>query len=321
MRANTYHPWVHRVAVATAWVALLPIVVGALVTTTNAGMAFADWPTSDGHNMLLYPWLQSAGAKFLEHGHRLAGMLIGFMSVALAIVVWITEPRRWVRHTAVCVLLCVIAQGMLGGGRVRLDDRTLAMVHGSFAALVFALMAFVAVSTSRTWIEASSSDSQRSVGHLKVMAAAATFLILIQYMLGGLLRHLGMALYEHIGLAMLVLIVVVATAVAAIRSQARWLRMPAVALLALVLLQIVLGGGSFVSKFGWAPIGWVAIQGSLPQVWFRTAHTIVGMLLFTTSVVLAARVFRLQYLRRRIEPTALAGRVPARAATVRGAVG
>ncbi len=60
---------------------LLPISVGAVVTTVDAGMAFADWPTSDGHGMLAYPWLKSTGDKFLEHGHRLAGMLIGVMSL------------------------------------------------------------------------------------------------------------------------------------------------------------------------------------------------------------------------------------------------
>jgi len=43
----------------------LPILAGALVTTTDAGMAFAIGPSSDGHNMFLYPWLNSVGEKFL----------------------------------------------------------------------------------------------------------------------------------------------------------------------------------------------------------------------------------------------------------------
>ena len=52
-------PLVHRFAVATCFVALLPIGIGTLVTTLRAGMAFTDWPTSDGQNMLLYPWLNA----------------------------------------------------------------------------------------------------------------------------------------------------------------------------------------------------------------------------------------------------------------------
>jgi cytochrome c oxidase assembly protein subunit 15 len=97
MTASPETRWLHRLAVLTACVALLPILMGALVTTKDAGMAFPDWPSSDGHNMLSYPWLKSAGAKFLEHGHRLAGVLIGLTSMALAVVAWYSEPRRWVR--------------------------------------------------------------------------------------------------------------------------------------------------------------------------------------------------------------------------------
>src|SRR6185295_2646229 len=74
--------WLHPLAVLTACVALLPILVGAVVTTKDAGMAFRDWPSSDGYHMFLYPWLESAGNKFMEHGHRLGGIVIGLSSMA-----------------------------------------------------------------------------------------------------------------------------------------------------------------------------------------------------------------------------------------------
>ena len=67
---------------------MLPITIGALVTTMNWGMAFLDLPFSDGLNMLLYPLLQAATHKFVEHGHRLAGMLIGRSSAAPILVAW-----------------------------------------------------------------------------------------------------------------------------------------------------------------------------------------------------------------------------------------
>ncbi len=81
MRSSRYRPLLFGLAVATAATALLPIVVGALVTSHKAGMAFADWPTSDGQGMFAYPWLKSAGDKFIEHGHRLAGILIDRLSI------------------------------------------------------------------------------------------------------------------------------------------------------------------------------------------------------------------------------------------------
>ncbi|MFN5798548.1 MAG: cytochrome oxidase assembly protein, partial [Planctomyces sp.] len=104
-----------RLATATCLVALLPIGMGSLVTTMKAGMAFADWPSSDGQNMLLYPWLSDFrvnNEKFVEHGHRLAGVLIGMVSVGLACAGWREGGRH--RGWTLGILLAVIAQGGLG---------------------------------------------------------------------------------------------------------------------------------------------------------------------------------------------------------------
>src|SRR5580658_9089976 len=125
MRSDRYHAALFWLAIATAVTALLPIAVGSLVTTLDAGMAFRDWPTSDGQGMLSYPWLQSAGDKFIEHGHRLAGITIGCVSILFALTAWVWEPRRWVRFCALGVLAAVIVQGVLGGGRVLADARTI----------------------------------------------------------------------------------------------------------------------------------------------------------------------------------------------------
>ena len=99
MTAPRYQPLVHRMAVGTAATALLPIVMGAVVTTLGAGMAFLDWPSSDGQNMLLYPWLKDLAAghtdKFVEHGHRLAGMLVGFWSIGLAVAGALAALSPW----------------------------------------------------------------------------------------------------------------------------------------------------------------------------------------------------------------------------------
>jgi hypothetical protein len=49
-------PWPHRVAILLACAVFPLIWVGGLVTTTDAGMAVPDWPTTYGYNMFLYPW-------------------------------------------------------------------------------------------------------------------------------------------------------------------------------------------------------------------------------------------------------------------------
>lgn len=298
MSSSHYHPWVHRWAVLTAAVALLPIGVGAVVTTLDAGMAFPDWPTSDGQNMLTYPWLQSAGGKFVEHGHRLAGIVIGLASISLAAVVWYCEERRWVRWVGVSVLLAVIAQGLLGGLRVRLDERVLALAHGSTAAIVFSLMAVLATVTSRSWVSLTNRDVETvRLSIVKPLAMITPFLVLIQYVLGGLVRHLGTGLYEHLGTAAIVAVFVLATAVTAQQAGQPWLRRAGWGLVAIVALQLSLGAGAWITKFGLPMAGIVAVHHSTSQLILRTAHAVVGVLTLMGSVVLALRVLRVSWLR------------------------
>ena len=129
MHSETTNPWLHRLAWLTAMVALLPISVGAVVTTVDAGMAFADWPTSHGQGMLAFPWWQSQGDEFLEHGHRLAGMLTGLVSLVLTAVAFFTPAKSSERAVVTGILAGVIVQGLLGGWRVLADERVIAMLQ------------------------------------------------------------------------------------------------------------------------------------------------------------------------------------------------
>lgn len=295
MAPENYHPSLHRLAVITACVALLPVTFGALTTSRGAGMAFPDWPTSDGYSMLFYPWFQSIADsnKFLEHGHRLAGALIGMFSIALAYVTWKRDSRLSVTIMSFVVLLSVIAQGILGGMRVLENDARLAMYHGLFASLVFALMTGIAIATGKPWLEADRTELSRDPNSLKPWVLVLNFAILAQYAVGGLLRHLGRTLHEHIGLAIVVTILTAVTSMMVMRHRQRWLSRSARLLILLVAIQFSLGLATFVLKFGWASAGWVAVQGTVLQSLIRSSHTIVGMMLFAASIVLTLRVYRL----------------------------
>jgi cytochrome c oxidase assembly protein subunit 15 len=301
MNRSDYDPLVHRVALLAACTALLPIVIGSLVTTKGFGMAFADWPSSDGYSMLLYPWLRSAGDKFLEHGHRLAGMLIGLVSIGLVAVVLLRESRTWVKWLAAAVLASVVIQGLLGGQRVLLADRGLAFVHGAFASLVLTLMATMAMVTSRGWRSAtpaagSTADSAAtgSLARLKVLGIVTSLALFGQYILGGLVRHLGMMLHQHLGFAIIAAALVVFLFVSMWLEGNRWLRAPAVAAQGLILAQLLLGAGAWVTKYGFGDF--VAVYDSPGQVLFRTAHQVTGMLLFMTVVLGTIRVLRLNWI-------------------------
>ena len=299
-----YQPLMHRTAVTTTVVALLPIAVGAVVTTMKWGMAFRDWPTSDGQNMLSYPWLtdflRGAMGKFTEHGHRLAGMLIGVVSIGLAAVAWRREPRLWVKLLATGVLLGVIVQGLLGGVRVLRNDPGMAMVHGNFAAIVFCLMASVSLVTSRRWHELANGRQQpaapplRESAALKPLAAFTTLAIYAQYILGGRVRHLHDMLHEHLGGAAIAGLFALATIVVAHRSRSPWLKSIARWMLLFLVIQLSLGAGAWITRFGFATVGYVAQPGSPTQMIIRSSHTVVGMLLMMCSVILTLRVVRLE---------------------------
>lgn len=296
--------WLARYAVVTAAVALLPIGMGTLVTTLDAGMAFLDWPTSDGQNMFLYPWLQDFHAnrdKFVEHGHRLAGSLIGMFSIGLVALTLRRETRGWVRILAIGILTAVILQGLLGGFRVIADARVAALVHGLFASMIFSTITVFALVTGSNWTTGGQvSQASTSVSkHLKFLAMATLMATFGQSLLGGLVRHLGLALHEHLAGAILATAFSVALIFASWRSGQSWLRPAAVGLLVVLLTQLVLGAGAWATRFGFPPAGYVAVQQAPEQILFRTAHAVAAMFVLMMSVQLAARVLRLSWLERK----------------------
>jgi len=285
----------HLLAISTLCVALITLTFGALVTTKHAGMAFPDWPTSDGYLMVTYPWLRDYAVnwhKFLEHGHRLAGMLIGMWSIALVACTWWMEDRRWVKWVAASILLGVICQGLLGGFRVQLNDRGLAMLHGIFAGIVFSLMGIMVVVTGREWKSAGVFPVSPPSALVQGMSIVVVGLLVIQYAFGSLIRHQGTGLHEHLGLGIVSLIVIGVNTLVSRSTESRWLRRSALILFVVALGQVGLGLGTWVVKFGLAQIGYVAVADSVKQVSFRTAHMVWGVMTMMTSVVYTIKVFR-----------------------------
>lgn len=311
MTVTRPHPWLHRLAVSTVLVAMVTLIFGALVTSKNAGMAFRDWPTSDGHFMLTYPWLKDLFAgdfkKFLEHTHRLAGALNGLWSIGLVAAAWKLESRGWAKGLSVAILLGVICQGLLGGFRVQLDERGLAMLHGTFAALVFSLMGAMVLVTGRRWRDVQADTSGESLWILKMISLLVVAGLLGQYVLGGLIRHQGSALHEHLGMGFAVFGLIFLNAVLAGFSTNDWISRSAWLLMAATLVQVGLGLATWVFKFGYTPTGYVAVADSIQQVALRTTHTVWGIVVFMTAVVHCLKVFRVAAVTqaRPIEPIVL----------------
>ncbi len=317
-------PWPHRWAVVLACATFPLLWVGGLVTTTDAGMAVPDWPTTYGYNLFLYPWstwLAGPWDLFVEHGHRLLGATVGLITIGLLAVLWRTEERRWLRWLGIAALALVIFQGVLGGMRVRLDERTLAMLHGCTGPLFFALTIALAVFTSSRWRLLPSSEpagsSRRdklggSLGLVARLAVATCILVYLQIVFGAVLRHVPVAaepttfvhaVRSHLFLAA-VLTLHIALLVWLVLRRARGIQPLGglvAALAGLLVVQLALGGATWVVKFAapaWAP-AWVATgraaiqDGSWLQTHVITAHVAAGSLLLATSLALALYATRL----------------------------
>lgn len=296
MNQQQYHPWLFKLALATT-VATLPLmIVGGHVTTEGYGMAFLDWPSSDGQNMLTYSWFYRAADKFYEHGHRLLGMLVGFLSIALVIVAFKVEQTKWIRNVCIAVLACVIIQGIIGGTRVTENSKELAMAHGLFGACVFSLMAFLTMITGKRWIAIGNDPPALPAGYGRRLAMTVPLIVLFQYFLGGFLRHFKTGLHPHMSFAFVVLIFVIIEFRSARKSGVKWLKRPAMGMLHTGIFQILLGIGAWLTTFGLPAAGFVAEPGSWQQSLFRTAHLIIGILFLTTTVLYSIRVFRLNQL-------------------------
>lgn len=257
-------------------------------------MAFADWPTSDGHNMLLYPWLRDLRHtdKFVEHGHRLAGVLIGLVSIALVTVTFIRERRTWVRTFSVVILLAVISQGLLGGMRVRMNEQVLAMTHSITGGLFFTLCFTFAIVVRRNSNRHQDTDSAITPG---VFAATMLlpFAVVSQYVLGGMFRHLGRMLYEHVAGAIVVTILVTIVAFCLFRSESIILRRRGHWLALALLAQISLGIGAWITKLGFPTLGWVATANSPAQNVICSLHTVGAMFVLATSTVAAVDIVQM----------------------------
>jgi heme a synthase len=282
--------WVHRLAVMTVAATVFLLFVGAVVTSKGAGLAVPDWPTTFGHNMFLFPWARMVGGVFFEHSHRLVASGVGLLTILLTVLLWMNEPRRWVRWLGTFALMLVIAQGVIGGLRVVLVEQWFAVVHAGLAQAFFGLTVALALFTSDRW---RLPESVTVVGATKVqrLCATLTTLIYFQAVLGALIRHTGIAIELHVLVALLVLVHVFLAArrVLQIDDSAAPLRRAVIWLSGVLALQLMLGVGSYLTRF--SPFAFEWRSGAM--VALTTSHVVTGALMLALSVILTLLSFRL----------------------------
>ena len=273
-----------------AWVAcfatLLLISIGGLVTGFRAGMAVPDWPNTYGSNMFLYPLGRMTGGVFYEHAHRLMGSLVGLTTLTLAVL--LTVERRSI---AAVVLVWIVGvgvavQGVMGGLRVTENNINLAVIHGFFAHFVLAGMVGVAALLMRLPRNRSPKSPCNSTDCL--LATLLVLGVMLQTLLGAFVRQKGVLLLEHVSVAIFVILLAIALGVRlwGLYPHVRVFARGGIALVAVVVVQLMLGGISLTVRTPAAAQSPTAEQLQSHDALQPALHAVITTLHQTTAAVL-----------------------------------
>ncbi len=284
---TTYHPSVHKFAIFVVCWTILLLIAGALVTSNEAALSVPDWPLSYG--TLTPPMV--GGIRF-EHSHRLIAGGLGLLSIALAVLVWTKDERRWLRWFSVIAVVGIAAQAVLGGEVVRqLLHYWLPVMHACFAQIVFAALLSIAVFTSRWWISDQPQVEDTGSPSIHSLAIANAAVIYFQVILGAGFRHKEIPVWPHMVGALIVVGMVIWLAVVLRRrfEKSAAISKTRILLHAILGTQLLLGLGAYWSRLTTAD----APQPMPLMVALTVLHTVVGAILFGISILVVLLCYRL----------------------------
>lgn len=280
------HRWLHRYAIVLAVCTLFLLVAGASVTSNEAGLSVPDWPLSYGKVMP-----EMTGGVFYEHGHRMIATLVGFLTILMAIFLWRTDDRRWMRMLGIFALLAFIAQGVLGGVTVKfMLPKPVSIGHACLAQLYFSTTVAIAIFTSPSWRLGPMLVEDSGWPSLRSLAIASPVLVLAQVALGAGYRHRAFGVMPHIVGAIFVtgFLLLVAVFVLSQFGSHPVLRRTAWVLASVTLLQVMLGIAAYLARLS----NMESAFPSLAMVLLTVMHVATGALTLAAAVALAVQVLR-----------------------------
>src|SRR4029077_11072532 len=148
------------------------------------------------------------------HSHRVIAGVMGCLVLTLAIWLWKSDARPWLRWLGVIAVAGVVVQALLGGEVVRqLLHYWLPVIHACFAQIVFAAVLSIAVFTSRWWVSEHAQLEDAGTPSIHALAILNAAVIFFQVVLGAGFRHQDIPVWPHITGAFIVLAMVIWTAV------------------------------------------------------------------------------------------------------------
>jgi heme o synthase len=288
-----------RLAAATVAAAFLLVVIGVVVRATDSGLACPHWPGCFEGQFL--PSLSSDGHVWIEWLHRTVAALIGLLTLAMAVIVYLDHrDRRSILWPTLAAVVLVVFQAYLGARTVALGNTGESVTaHLAAAMALVGLLVYLLVRSAYPARLGGSGNQRFTL--LAAFAAASVFGVLLfganvtardaglvfgdwPLMNGSIvpiaptgrsdLAAMFSAHALHRYAAALVLLILVAVAWVAWRRRTEQPRLArlAVAILAVYLAQVVVGALQIAMQL--AP-------------WTQTLHVALGSLVWGGSVALA----------------------------------
>jgi len=276
----------HRFSIFLAICTLFLVVAGASVTSNQAGLSVPDWPLSYGQVMP-----EMTGGVFFEHGHRMIASAVGFLTIILAVWLWRSDERQWVRRLGWALLAAVIAQGVLGGMTVLfLLPPAVSISHACLAQVFFAATVAMTLFTSPGWRQEPVLLADQGWPSLRSLAILTPMLVLLQVALGAGYRHRAFGIIPHVIGAMFVgaIILMFAVFVMLQYPNHRALWRSGAALASIILIQLLLGVVAYFTRIN-------SLDSPAPEaamVWSTVLHVAFGALTMGATMVTAIQVLR-----------------------------
>jgi len=243
---------IRAIAVVSFVVQTLIIATGGAVRLTGSGLGCPTWPLCTDASLIATPEMGIHGA--IEFGNRLLSIIVGIVAVlAVVLLLRLRAQRRDLFVPAVILLVGTVLQGFIGGISVRVQlDPSVVGVHFAISVV---LVVVASILVYRAYLGRRGERAAPSwllvVTHVTSLAVAVT--VVVGILTTGSGPHAGDAASDRNGLdpellqhihswpAYVTVALSLVVLVGAVRSGRAVLRWSAVALLAVEVLQVVVG--------------------------------------------------------------------------------
>ena len=226
----------------------------------------------------------------LVQGHQAAAVLVGLLTIGLAVWLAASKQPGWLQRLGWIALALFVADGVLGTRSLLLAlPRTVSIFHALLAQIFFALTYAIMGFTSSRWKLGADPVKDQGWPSLRSLSSIALFLVLLQVYLGAAFRHQAAGLMPHIVGALTVALVVLILCMFVMQQfpEHRSLRPAANALLAILVVQVVLGISALTARM-------MSADNTMPTALLLTtvAHVAIGAVTLAGTLTLVIQIRR-----------------------------